>query len=161
MTIAFNKTKEPYGWLGNMSAHTIKYDNRTWRTAEALFQALRFNDEKIRLEIWKENSPLIAKFRAKANADKMVVKPLSSQDIDNMRHVLKLKLEQHPYLKAQLLATGDQNIIEDCTARKASPWGARLINNQWVGDNILGKLWEEIRNTMRQSSEAVQKYQSS
>ena len=53
---------------------------------------------------------------------------------------LRLKLTYHPNLKRELLETGDAEIIEDCSNRDASVWGAQKVDGQWVGENLLGKL---------------------
>lgn len=146
--IAFTKVALPYGWLGNMSPYPIEYMGKTWRTSESLFQALRFKDEDIIDKINLEKSPMGAKFKAKANKSSMVVKPQSEEDISNMRMCIKLKLEQNPRLKELLLETGDSSIIEDCTSRKRGSglfWGAALLNGEWIGENILGKIWEDER----------------
>ena len=158
--IAFTKVKLPYGWLSNMAPFPITYNNLVWRTSEALFQASRFAFtfanldiiEKIRLE----PSPMAAKMIAKKHADQMVVEQLSQLDVDNMRSILKLKLEQHPDLWKELLSTKGSEIIEDCTKRQHGSglfWGAALQDlgqfaggDQWIGENKLGKLWMEIRD---------------
>jgi ribA/ribD-fused uncharacterized protein len=146
-TIAFTKVAAPYGWLGNMSPHPIRWSQgKDWRTAEALFQALRFGDEAIMEKIRAQKSPMTAKMVAKKHRTKMVVQPGSSQDIANMKLILRLKIQQHPSLREALLATGDTVIIEDCTKRRASVWGARLVGDSWEGDNLLGKLWMELRH---------------
>lgn len=50
--ITFTKVALPYGWLGNMSPHPIVVAGKTWKTAESLFQALRFaEDDPVREEI--------------------------------------------------------------------------------------------------------------
>ena len=47
--IGFTKVSLPYGWLGNMSPHGIIDENGvSWRTAEAKFQSMRFDDEAIK-----------------------------------------------------------------------------------------------------------------
>jgi predicted NAD-dependent protein-ADP-ribosyltransferase YbiA (DUF1768 family) len=125
--IAFSKTAEEWGWLGNMSAHHLRREGRVWRTAEALFQALRFADEEVREAIRAKASPMAAKFVAKAHKEQMVVEPCSPQDVENMRLVLRLKLAQHPELRRRLSASGNAVIVEDCSRRRASPWGARLV----------------------------------
>ena len=130
-----------------MSPHQIRFNNQTWKTAEALFQALRFNDETVIDEIRASHSPMTAKMIAKRNKLKMVVQPVSDQDLINMQLVLKLKIEQHCDLRRMLLTTKDSIIIEDCSKRRASPWGAQLINGKWVGDNLLGKLWMDLRES--------------
>lgn len=111
--ICFTKVKLPYGWLSNMSPHPVG----GYRTAEALFQSCRFKDQKIRDAIAAEKSPMGAKMVAKKHAAQMDVVPRSEWDLKLMRMVLELKLDAHPDLKAALLATGDEEIIEDVTNR--------------------------------------------
>lgn len=148
-TIKIRKVNEPYGWLGNMSPYPVVHQGVTYRTTEALFQALRFNDPLIKDEIINQKSPMGAKMKAKANKVKMVVQQFSEQDITNMRLCLKLKIEQHPELRKMLLETGDKLIVEDTTKRnRECRWGAKLRDGVWVGDNLLGKLWMELRNTL-------------
>jgi ribA/ribD-fused uncharacterized protein len=147
--ISFRKVSEPYGWLGNMSAYTVRYEGKSYRTAEALFQALRFNDEEIRKEIWLQSSPMIAKHNAKKHASKLVTQPKSNNDIDNMRLVVELKCEQHPDLRRFLLATGDAHLVEDTTARTDRFWGAALIDGALVGENVLGTIWMNLREKLR------------
>jgi ribA/ribD-fused uncharacterized protein len=147
-TIPFTKVAAPYGWLGNMSPHPIQYAGKAWRTAEALFQALRFSDQDVIAEIRAASSPMTAKMIAKRERHNMIIQPTSQQDLDNMRMVLRLKIEQHPDLRQALLDTKDAEIIEDCSRRRASPWGAQFIAGQWVGDNLLGKLWMELRDQL-------------
>lgn len=152
-TIAFTKVDLPYGWMGNMSAFPLYYNGVIWRTAEALFQAGRFNPtsslvEEIRLE----PSPMGAKLLAKKHIDKMTITPQSDFDLQWMEEVLRLKISQHPELKEKLLATGDALIIEDCTKRQRGSglfWGSAYIidgcSANWVGQNQLGNLWMKIR----------------
>lgn len=153
--IAFTKTALPFGWLGNMSAHQLEYNGKIWRTAEALFQALRFKNEIVIEAIRAERSPMIAKAVASEHEREMIVERCDQKDLDNMRLVLRLKVEQHPELKTLLLSTGDEIIVEDCTRRRASRWGAQFINGEWVGDNLLGKLWMELRDNLRKENQEV------
>ena len=146
--ILIRKVKEEFGWLGNMSPFPIEHEGKTYRTTEALFQALRFNDNEIIESIREQKSPMSAKMKAKKNKDRMMVEPLSSDDLDNMRLVLRLKLLQHPKLQDDLLATGDEEIVADCTKRPSGSglfWGAALQEGEWVGENWLGRLWTELR----------------
>ena len=146
--IAFTKVSLPYGWMGNMSPYPISYKNKLWPTAEALFQALRYSDESIRDLIHQQKSPFAAKLTSKSNIGKRVVQAQSPQDLANMELILKLKLEQHPELKAELKKTGTATIIEDCTNRANESglfWGAANQGGKWVGQNMLGKLWMKLR----------------
>jgi predicted NAD-dependent protein-ADP-ribosyltransferase YbiA (DUF1768 family) len=135
-----------------MSAHPLRWEGRVWRTAEALFQALRFADEEVREAIRAKASPMAAKFVAKAHKEQMVVEPCSPQDVENMRLVLRLKLAQHPELRRRLSASGNAVIVEDCSRRRASPWGARLVDGRWEGQNLLGLLWAELREELRREA---------
>lgn len=147
--IAFTKVKLPYGWLGNMSPYPIKFGEHTYLTTEALFQALRFSDPEIQKQIREQKSPMAAKLVAKSMAEDMVVEQLSEKDVANMKMCLKLKLEQHPQLKIDLLKTDKRLIVEDVTNRgdKGSNlfWGAMLVDGKWVGKNVLGNLWMDLR----------------
>lgn len=150
--IAFTSVKKPYGWLGNMAAFPLQYEGLTWRTPEALFQALRFEDPAVREDIRGKTSPMSAKFAAKAKRSRMVVAPMSGPDAANMEAVLRLKLRQHPDLRRQLLETGDRPIIEDTSRRPNRSglyWGAALRDGRWVGENILGKIWMKLRDELR------------
>lgn len=146
MVIAFTKVSLPYGWLGNMAPYPITYDNKEWRTSEALFQALRFKDfPDVQEKIREQKSPMAAKMVSKPYRELLVgYEYLGEQDIEYMNLVLKLKLEQHVNLQEQLYHTGNDQIIEDCTARPQGSglfWGAALQIGKWVGDNVLGELW--------------------
>lgn len=142
--IEFTKVRAPHGWLGNMSPYPIEYMGHAYPTSEALFQALRFKQHHIRVEIMAAKSPMAAKMIAKRNVEHMSVKRLSDVDVENMWLVLRLKTEQHPQLVPLLLATGDAHIVEDVTARRGGSalfWGAANVDGVWTGRNELGKLW--------------------
>ena len=149
--IKFTKVSLPYGWLGNMAPFPVMYKGKKWLTIEALFQALRFEDEKIIEEIRLQKSPMGAKMKAKKNKLLIVVEPMSENDLENMRMCVKLKIEQHPKLLMQLLATNDQIIIEDIGKRNGERhkfWGAKEVNDVWEGENMMGKIWMELRNNI-------------
>ena len=59
--LLITKVKLPGGWLSNMSPHPVSYEGKRWRTCEALFQALRLEDEDAKEVIRKESSPMAAK----------------------------------------------------------------------------------------------------
>ena len=158
MTIVIRRVREEHGHFGNMSPHPVTYQEVEWRTTEALFQALRFNDEANREAIRQEKSPMGAKMKAKSLRSRMLreeqeaaVMPLSEQDLDNMRLVLRLKIEQHPEIKQALIDTGNELIVEDCTKRQRGTglfWGAALLDDRWEGKNWLGRLWIELRDEL-------------
>ncbi len=149
--IGFTKVDLPHGWMGNMSAFPIKYGNKIWKTSEALFQALRFEDEEIIELIRNEKSPMSAKMKAKKHKAKMILEPRSEQDLENMRLVIDLKLAQHPELARKLLITGDAYIYENIEKRNSVSsrfWGAMFKDNEMIGENWLGKILMEKRDQL-------------
>jgi predicted NAD-dependent protein-ADP-ribosyltransferase YbiA (DUF1768 family) len=152
-TILIRKVSEPYGWLGNMSAFPVVWKGKTYRTTEALFQCLRFSDPEIIENLRSQKSPMAVKMVCKRHRSAMVVESCSAQDVENMRLCLRLKLEQHN-LRDDLLVTGEAVIIEDCSRRPRGNslfWGAALMDGEWKGENMLGKLWMELRAAERLS----------
>jgi len=171
------KVRDEFGWMSNMSPHAITHEGLVYPRAEQLFQCMRyFVPEELGLKMVRsdvqasqeerdffcrasdvqkavraEKNPMKAKMIAKngGNTPFMTVKPLSEKDLQNMRQILRMKLEQHPVLREKLIATGGRPIIEDCTRRARGSgvfWGAaKTATGEWVGENWLGRLWMQER----------------
>lgn len=146
----FKKVAEKYGWMGNMAPYPIKHDGKVWLTSEALFQGMRYDDEDIKEIIRKEKSPMGAKMKAKKYKDQMVVIPMSPQDVENMKKCVKMKFDQHPQLKKELMNTKDAFIYEDIGNRNGERhkfWGAKKISeNEGEGQNMMGRILMELRD---------------
>ena len=169
-----NMSRYPMDYQGSHSEKGI------YRTSEHLFQALRFpshpwiqNFIRVHPDPFFINNPLKgAKALAgkyKHHLDDLPPRDIKwdiktgtwkglwdehENDIPRMRLCLVLKLEQHPELKDLLLATGDKNILEDCSARDHSSarfWGAVYVNGEWEGKNWLGKLWMKLRYNLQRN----------
>jgi predicted NAD-dependent protein-ADP-ribosyltransferase YbiA (DUF1768 family) len=125
----------------------VEYKGIKYRTAEALFQALRFPDHPdVQSEIQEAKSPMTAKMKARKNR-KLLGRgekwDEAEDDIPRMKMVLQLKLEKHPELKQKLLDTGDAIIGEDCTTHdkeSARWWGMVYKDGRWIGENVFGKI---------------------
>jgi ribA/ribD-fused uncharacterized protein len=152
LEISFTKVKLPFGWLGNMSPFPIEHEDLVWPSSEALFQGLRFQDPEIKEEIRSQKSPMTAKMIAKKHHKLAAFDPLGEEDLANMRLCLRLKVDQHPQVKKDLLETGDARIIEDVTSRGRRGsnlfWGAIKNGSEWEGQNWLGRLWMELRDEL-------------
>lgn len=161
--IVIRKVKEPFGWMGNMSSHPIIYQEKEYKTTEHLFQALRFKfikHEAIAENIRNESNPMKAKMIAKSNYNLLIdnnylMYSHSSPDIVHMKLCLELKLNAYPELMNQLRLTDNLHIIEDCSNRASLSglfWGMKYDEtfNLWIGENILGTLWEDIRSNVKQ-----------
>ena len=151
--VSFDKIDEPNGWLSNMSRHALRVPRQPggilYTTAEHFFQSARYTDPTIRDAIRAVASPMSCKMKAKTFRKHQVITPRTSEDLDLMQKVLRLKLENHPALKEKLLALpAEAVIIEDASRRhgeSAGFWGMRLQNGIWSGENWLGRLWMELR----------------
>ena len=154
--LAFTKVHLPGGWLGNMAPFPVEHEGQTYRTTEAFFQALRFQDPAVRAAIRAQPSPMSAKMVAKRhlrNPSALRYPPRSPADLAAMRYCLQLKLAHHPALVDALRATGDRLIVEDATRRRGASaqfWGGQLgADGVWRGGNNLGVLWMELRNDLK------------
>jgi len=155
LVISFTKNNLPYGWMGNMSAYPIIYKDKKWLTSEALFQAMRFKDEKIIEEIRLQKSPMGAKMVAKKYKNIMIIEPMSKIDVENMEICLRLKFEQHPTLAKKLLITGNHLIVEDIGKRNGERhlfWGMKCVNGEWLGSNTMGVLLMKLRDEFKMKS---------
>ena len=61
-----------------------------------------------------------------------------------MEELIRLKFDQHEFVRKMLLSTGDAELVED--SPKDSFWGR---GPDWKGQNHLGRLWMKIRDEMQ------------
>ena len=74
--------------------------------------------------------------------------------VDVMRWVLRMKREANPAeIDAMLAATGERPIVEVST--RDPWWGARPVANRYEGHNVLGRLWMELRQQLREDDPAA------
>ncbi len=131
--------------LDNFSSFAVVYKGIKYPTVEHAYQSLKFveTDPKIAKEILESFSSYEALTIAHNNIDKQ------NPNWDNikvgiMEELLRLKLEQNPYVKRKLLETKDYMLCED--SPKDSFWG---IGKNRDGQNQLGKLWMKLRNELK------------
>jgi predicted NAD-dependent protein-ADP-ribosyltransferase YbiA (DUF1768 family) len=110
---------------------------------------LRYDDGSVKEMIRIEKSPMGAKMKSKKYKDQMVVVPMSELDVENMRKCVKMKFDQHPQLKRQLINTKDAFIYEDIGNRNGERhkfWGVKkLSESEADGNNMMGKILMELR----------------
>ena len=130
--------------LSNFSAFALMWKGQRFDTSEAAYHWEKFpNKPSVRYEIFNAMSAHEA-FKV-AERNKAVRRP----DWDNikvkvMRDILRAKAEQHEYVRRKLLATGDRELVEDSWRDDVWGWGPNRD-----GQNLLGKLWMEIRTELR------------
>jgi ribA/ribD-fused uncharacterized protein len=143
MAIHFFSKSETYREFSNFAPFGIDLDDAWWPTVENYYQAQKFTDAALRQSIRKAAKPIIAKNLADKN--KAGMRPDWDQVKDDvMYRAVRRKFELHPELKAMLLATGDEDIVE--TAPTDTYWG---VGRDGTGQNKLGKIIARIRDELR------------
>lgn len=61
-----------------------------------------------------------------------------------MKSILEMKVNQHEYVEKKLRETGNRELIEDSWRDDYWGWGPNK-----GGQNMLGKLWMEVRSELR------------
>lgn len=142
--VFFCKTKDPYGELSNMFPSPLVAGGKVWPAVENLYQAQKFGDPATREKIRLLTNPMAAAYEGRNRAN--VMRPDWDQVKDaKMLACLRLKYEQHPSIKALLLATGERCVAE--LSYKDSYWGTRP---DMSGLNRLGQLHMQLRREFNQ-----------
>jgi ribA/ribD-fused uncharacterized protein len=69
--------------------------------------------------------------------------------VEFMRKIVRAKAAQHEYVRRKLLATGDRELVENSWRDDFWGWGPNRD-----GQNMLGKLWMEVRAELASAGEA-------
>jgi len=131
--------------FSNFSSFKVKWRGRNWDTSEQAYQASHFIDTDPALfeAIVESNSAHEAFKIAQTNYDK-VQKNWIDIKTGVMEEIVRLKLEQNPYVMKKLLESGDLEIVED--SPKDSFWG---WGEDHKGRNELGKIWMKLRTELK------------
>lgn len=134
--------------LDNFSSFKVLWNGYLYSTVEEAYQAASFmgSNEEI---VWKIKNCYSA-HEAQKIAYENITKRRKDWDkvkLSIMEELLRLKVEQNPYVKKKLLDTLDYIIVED--SPKDSYWGWGKDRN---GENNLGKLWMKLREEIKNSN---------
>lgn len=132
--------------LDNFSSFRVFVDGILYCTVEHAYQASKFLNTApdVAELITNSYSAYDAQRIAHENADKQR-EDWERIKVSVMERLVRLKLEQNPYVKRKLLETGDYTICED--SPKDAFWG---IGQNRDGRNELGKIWMKLRDELRQ-----------
>ena len=135
--------------LDNFSSFKVEWDGYIYASLEEAYQAASFmgSDEELVEKIRKSHSAHEAQKIAYENRDKQRV-DWNYVKLEVMEELLRLKLEQNPYVKKKLLQTKDYLIVEDSPKDSFWGWGPNRD-----GENQLGKLWMKLREELRKENE--------
>ncbi len=143
MTIFFYLKRDPFGWLSNFSPHPIEMKGRVWPTVEHYYQAQKFAGTEHEELIRETPEPLSAKTLAHDDS-RSVRADWDAVKEGIMEAAVLRKFETHPDLRALLLATGDEELVEN--APDDYYWGRGADG---TGANTLGKILMHVRSLLR------------
>lgn len=151
--------------LSNFSAFALEWKGWRFDTAEAAYHWEKFahkNESGISgpgqhecdvCYVIRRATSAHAAFKiAEANKDRRR-SDWDTARVGIMRDILRAKVDQHEYVRRKLLATGGRELIEDSWRDDFWGWGPNRD-----GQNMLGKLWMEIRSELhakQQTQDAV------
>lgn len=142
--IKFYKAGDLYGEFSNFWREPMAFEGKIWPSSEHAFQAAKFAGTEWEEEVRKCGTPMEAATMGRRRDLPMVSNWNDIRD-DVMYKVVKAKFTQSEKLKAVLLDTGTQELIEHTV--NDSYWAD---GGDGSGKNMLGiilmKVREEIRN---------------
>jgi N-glycosidase YbiA len=140
MTIYFYSIHEaPHGCFSNFAPYGIELDGLWWPTTEHYFQAQKFTGTPYVEKVRRASTP---KQAAEIGRDRQLpLRPDWERVKDDvMRQAVLRKFETHAALREILLATGEEDIVEN--AKHDYYWGC---GQDGSGKNMLGQILVEVR----------------
>lgn len=134
--------ESPYYMLSNFSSHAVEYRGDLYLTAEHAYQAAKFNDIAIKMEIQSTRSAFLAKEIAQQHKSERDT-DWDEKKISAMEEILRAKLLQHNDVKEALKKSGKMEIVENSPTDTF--WG---IGRDGEGRNELGKIWMRLREEL-------------
>jgi N-glycosidase YbiA len=144
MTIYFYRTRDQYGCFSNFSAHEFELDHRSWPTSEHYFQAHKFIDTPHFEMIRQAKSPKEAALMGRDRQQPL--RPDWDQVKDEIMYsAVQRKFETHGDIRIILLATGDEELVEQTSTDYY--WGC---GSDKTGKNKLGQILMAVRAQLRE-----------
>lgn len=147
MTIYFYKAGDPYGCFSNFSPHPILQDGLLWPTVEHYYQAQKFGGTAAAMELMTliRQAPTAAAAAALGRDPARSLRP----DWDGVKREIMLaavrtKFHTHGEIRAILLGTGEEVLVEDSPTDYY--WGCGCDR---TGANHLGRILMQVRSELR------------
>lgn len=145
-TIVVNKVQAEWGILGNFAASPIVLDGVCFPSAEHLFQILKLNDTPLRRRVLAAPRNLTMKHMAISKDNSDCIRPdWPMHIVDALSYTLQQKFNQCPAFQTELLRTKGFYIVEKAHKRTFDSYSAILVNDEWVGPNLMGRLLMTLR----------------
>ncbi len=139
-------TTEP---LGTTSRHSFQLEDRVWPSVEHYVLAMQFEDDKKQESIRLADDPTKARKLGKTGWFRRPRADWDSVKRAYMTRGFYTKCRTHADVAEALLATGDQQIVEN--DQYDYYWGCGRDRR---GNNIYGKILMEVRDKLREEAAA-------
>ncbi len=143
--------------LSNFSSFNLRWKGNTFPTSEHAYHWEKFDSHP---NAWNAGGSIASQILRAPSAHEAFkiaegCKPRRRPDwddvkVDIMRDILRAKAAQHEYVRRKLLATGERELVENSWRDSYWGWGPNRD-----GQNMLGKLWMEVRAELRAASPAA------
>lgn len=151
--VVFCSTRKEWGVLSNMAATPITIDGITFKTAEHIYQMMKFSDPEYALKVWNG----ITRDGKKCHFIKKTAKSYEPDHrradwgnmiVDALKYAMQQKYEQCEVFRNELERSKGKIIVEQqANPRKpADTWSAKLEGDKWIGSNLTGRLLMELRD---------------
>jgi ribA/ribD-fused uncharacterized protein len=152
--VAFTKVTDEWGLLCNFAHTPIVVEGVEFRSAEQLYQMMKFTDPEIIQRIWTGVTRAGKVCHEIKRTAKSYEPECRREDwprilVDAMKFVLVQKYRQCPEFAALLSRSRGRYIVEDQTSfpkRSADAWGVKRVGDIYVGPNLLGRLLMQLRD---------------
>jgi len=130
--------------LSNFSSFQVEIAGRLFPTSEHAYHWFKFAEHPhIQYEILATRSAHDA-FKVAAKHKALRLPNWDDIKVTVMKEIILAKAQQHEYVMRKLLATGDRELVENSWRDDVWGWGPNKD-----GQNLLGKCWMELRDTLR------------
>jgi ribA/ribD-fused uncharacterized protein len=134
--------------LSNFSAFRLAWRGRDFDTSEHAYHWEKFDSAtRPGMEVQRRILGAVSAHSAFKIAEQYQASRRVDWDtvkLNIMSNILRAKAQQHEYVRRKLLGSGDRELIEDSWRDNYWGWGPNRD-----GQNMLGKLWMEIRAELR------------
>lgn len=135
--------------LSNFSAFRVEWEGLTFDTSEAAYHWEKFaiEGDEAAIDIARQvyDAPSAHEAFKIAERNRSLRRPdWDEVKVEIMHGILRAKVDQHEYVRRKLLATGDRELVENSWRDDFWGWGPNRD-----GQNMLGKLWMQVRSELR------------
>ena len=152
----FCKTNEEWGILSNMASTPINIEGVEFKSAEHIFQMMKFNEAEYVKKVWKgitanNKKSQNIKMTAKSYEPKHRRADWGCMIVDALKFAMQKKYEQCESFRQELDRSKGLYIVEKQANPKkpADTWSAKLVGDKWEGSNLTGRLLMELRDNCK------------